>query len=160
MTVVYLGLGSNIGEKEDHMKKALELIGKSYTIQRSSPLYLTEPVGEIEQEWFLNSVVEIDTDIAPEKLLSSLKSIERKLGRKKTKENGPRIIDIDILFYGDQVLHTKNLIIPHPRLQARLFVLQPMMDVSPDFIHPVLKKSIRQLFEEQPWAEMVTPFKR
>jgi 2-amino-4-hydroxy-6-hydroxymethyldihydropteridine diphosphokinase len=122
-------------------------------------LYLTEPVGDVEQEWFLNCVVEMQTDVDPKKLLASFKSIERKLGRTKSVKNGPRIIDIDILFYGDQVLNTKNLVIPHPLLQKRLFVLQPMMDLNPDFLHPVLKKKIQELYTEQPWAEMVTPYK-
>jgi 7,8-dihydro-6-hydroxymethylpterin-pyrophosphokinase len=91
--------------------------------------------------------------------LSSIKSIERKLGRTKTVKNGPRIIDIDILFYGDCVVNIKNLVIPHPLLQERLFVLQPMMDLNPGFVHPVLKKTIQELYMHRPWAEMVTPYK-
>jgi 2-amino-4-hydroxy-6-hydroxymethyldihydropteridine diphosphokinase len=158
MPVVYLGLGSNIGKKEEHIKKALSLISKVYEVKRMSPLYLTEPVGNKEQEWFLNCVVELQTEVDPNKLLSSFKTIERKLGRTKGEKNSPRIIDIDILFYGDQVVNTKSLMIPHPLLHERLFVLQPLMDLIPDFYHPVLKKTIRQLFTEQPWAEIVTPY--
>jgi 2-amino-4-hydroxy-6-hydroxymethyldihydropteridine diphosphokinase len=159
MPIVFLGLGSNIGDKEEHIKKAVSFISDLYEVRRTSPLYLTEPVGNTEQEWFLNCVVEVQTDVDPKKLLSSFKSIERKLGRTKNEKNGPRIIDIDILFYGDQVVNTKNLVIPHPLLQQRLFVLQPMMDLNPDFFHPVFKKTIQELYAEQPWAEMVTPYK-
>ncbi len=107
-------------------------------------------MGIIEQDWFLNCVVEIETEIEPKQLLSSFKSIERKLGRAKNVKNGPRIIDIDILFYGNNIVKTKNLVIPHPLLHERLFVLQPMIDLNPDFIHPVLKKSIQELYKNHP----------
>jgi 2-amino-4-hydroxy-6-hydroxymethyldihydropteridine diphosphokinase len=122
-------------------------------------LYLTEPVGNIKQDWFLNCAIEITTDVDPYKLLSSLKSIERKLGRKKTVNKGPRIIDIDILFYDNQVLKTKTLVLPHPLLHQRLFVLQPMMDLKPHFIHPVLKKTIQELFENHHDSQKVILFK-
>ena len=159
MPRVFLGLGSNIGNKEDYINKALTLISKLYTVKKISHLYLTEPVGNIKQDWFLNCVVEIQTDVDPKKMLSSIKSIERKLGRTKTVKNGPRIIDIDILFYGDRVLKTKNLVIPHPLIQDRLFVLQPMMDINPGLIHPVLKRSIHDLYHDRLWAEKVTLYK-
>jgi 2-amino-4-hydroxy-6-hydroxymethyldihydropteridine diphosphokinase len=159
MPMVFLGLGSNIGHKEDHINKALAFISESYEVKKISHLYLTEPVGNIKQDWFLNCVVEIKTDLDPKKLLSCIKSIERNMGRTKTKKKGPRIIDIDILFYGDCVIETKYLVIPHPLIQERLFVLQPMMDVNPDFIHPVTKKSIRELYEDHPWTEKVTLYK-
>jgi 2-amino-4-hydroxy-6-hydroxymethyldihydropteridine diphosphokinase len=159
MTVVYLGLGSNMGKKEEHIKTAITYIDNLCKVKIVSPLYLTEPVGFPDQDWFLNCVIEVETDTDPQTLLSSLKSIERKLGRKKTVKNGPRSIDIDILFYGDQVVQTKNLMIPHPLLQERLFVLQPMMDLNPCFVHPVLHKTIQELYKEQPWAEIVTPYK-
>jgi 2-amino-4-hydroxy-6-hydroxymethyldihydropteridine diphosphokinase len=159
MPIVFLSLGSNIGDKEEHIRKALTLLANVCKVRRTSYLYLTEPVGYTEQDWFLNCVVEVETDVDPKKLLSSIKSIERKLGRKKTVKNRPRIIDIDILFYGDCVVNTKNLVIPHPLLQERLFVLQPMMDLNPGFVHPVLKKTIQELYMHRPWAEMVTPYK-
>ena len=159
MPIVFLSLGSNIDDREEHIRKALTLLANICKLRRTSHLYLTEPVGDTEQDWFLNCVAEVETDIDPKKLLSSIKSIERKLGRKKTVKNGPRIIDIDILFYGDCVLNTKNLVIPHPLLQERLFVLQPMMDLNPSFVHPVLKKTIQELYMHRPWAEMVTPYK-
>ena len=122
-------------------------------------MYLTEPVGNIEQDWFLNCVVEIQTEIEPKHLLSSFKSIERKLGRAKNVKNGPRSIDIDILFYGNNIVNTKNLVIPHPLLHERLFVLQPMIDLNPDFIHPVLKKSIQELYKNHLGKEKVLLYK-
>jgi len=147
MPVVYLGLGSNIGDKKRNITNALCLISEICEVKKKSRMYLTEPIGNIEQDWFLNCVVEIETEIEPKQLLSCFKSIERKLGRAKNVKNGPRIIDIDILFYGNKIVTTKNLVIPHPLLHERLFVLQPMIDLNPDFIHPVLKKSIQELYK-------------
>jgi len=159
MPTVFLGLGSNIGDKEDNINKALTFISEIYAVKKFSHLYLTEPVGNIKQGWFLNCVVEIQTDVDPKKLLFTIKSIQRKLGRRKTVKNGPRTIDIDILFYGDHVLNTKSLVLPHPSIQERLFVLQPMMDINPDLIHPVFKRSIHDLYHDHLWAEKVTLYK-
>lgn len=159
MLEVFLGLGSNIGNKEENINNSLKFISELYTVKKISHLYLTEPIGNVKQDWFLNCVVEIQTDVDPKKLLSSVKSIERKLGRIKTVKNGPRIIDIDILFYGDRVLKTKSLVIPHPSIQERLFVLQPMMDINPNLVHPVFKKSIHQLYHDRLWTEKVTLYK-
>jgi 2-amino-4-hydroxy-6-hydroxymethyldihydropteridine diphosphokinase len=159
MTVVFLSLGSNIGEKEDNIRKALCLISEIGEVKKTSHLYLTEPVGTIKQDWFLNCAVQIETDKNPQKLLTALKSIERKLGRVKTVKNGPRTIDIDILFYGDRIVKTAHLVIPHPFLQDRLFVLQPMMDLTPSFVHPLLKKSIQDLYTNHPKSQKVQRFK-
>jgi dihydroneopterin aldolase/2-amino-4-hydroxy-6-hydroxymethyldihydropteridine diphosphokinase len=159
MTIVYLGLGSNIPDKEEHLNTAILFLKEFCTVKAISPLYLTEPIGFPDQDWFLNCVIQIETNADPQTLLSNIKSIEQKLGRKKTIQNGPRTIDIDILFYGDLVVHTKQLVIPHPRLQDRLFVLQPMMDLNPSFLHPVLHKTIQELYDEHPWSEIVTPYK-
>jgi 2-amino-4-hydroxy-6-hydroxymethyldihydropteridine diphosphokinase len=157
--MIFLGLGSNIDDKEEHIRKALLSLSHICKIRRTSHLYLTEPVENTKQDWFLNCVVEVETDLDPNKLLSCIKSIERNMGRTKTEKKGPRIIDIDILFYGNHVIKTKDLVIPHPLIQERLFVLQPMMDINPDFVHPVLKKSIRELYETHPWAEKVMIYK-
>lgn len=159
MVEVYLGLGSNIGDKEGYLTKAVRLLSELYQIKKTSHLYLTEPVGGIKQEWFLNCVVEIETECDPKRLLSSLHSIERQCGRKKTVKNGPRTLDIDILFYGDQIIKIKALVVPHPQLHERLFVLRPMMDLNPSFIHPLLKKSIQEIIESHPWTKKVTLYK-
>ncbi|HVQ00952.1 MAG TPA: 2-amino-4-hydroxy-6-hydroxymethyldihydropteridine diphosphokinase [Candidatus Thermoplasmatota archaeon] len=159
MPLVYLGLGSNMGEKAARIKEALDRLAKVVVIQRVSPFYLTEPVDLKDQAWFVNCVVEAQTEKEPDQLLKALQAIEKAMGRKKTKDKGPRPIDIDLLFYDDRVVHQKNLVIPHPKLHARLFVLQPMMDLNPQFVHPVLKKTIKELYDEQPWAEIVTPYR-
>src|SRR4030042_2792233 len=159
LTVVFLGLGSNIGKKEANIKKALYLLSEIGEVKKTSHLYLTEPVGIIKQDWFLNCAVQIETNMDPQKLLTALKSIERKLGRIKTVKNGPRTIDIDILFYGDRIVKKTHLVIPHPFLQDRLFVLQPMMDLAPSFIHPLLKKSIQDLYTNHPKSQKVQRYK-
>jgi 2-amino-4-hydroxy-6-hydroxymethyldihydropteridine diphosphokinase len=147
MTRVLLGLGSNLGDKEKNIKDAITSISAFSIIKKKSHLYHTEPVGFADQPWFLNCAIEIETEVKPHELLSLVKSIEQKLGRKKTITHGPRQIDIDILFYGDFVLKTKDLVIPHPLIQDRLFVLQPLLDIDPFFIHPVQKKSIQELYK-------------
>lgn len=159
MTRVFLGLGSNIGEKQKNILRALRLISEFFSIKKKSHLYLTEPVGNTKQDWFVNCAIEIETNIPPHKLLSLLKSLEKKLGRTKMEKNGPRTIDIDILFYDDLRVKTKTLTIPHPHIQERLFVLQPLMDIDPYFQHPVLKKSVQELYRGRPWSEKVVLFK-
>ena len=145
MAKVYLALGSNVGNKLSNIKKAINHIKKSLKIKKISPIYKTEPVGYKKQDWFLNCVVEAETDKKPLELLAFLKSIERKLKRKRTIRYGPRIIDIDILFYDDKIIKSKNLQIPHPRMHKRLFVLMPFSKINPSFIHPKYKRTIMEL---------------
>lgn len=142
MADVFLGIGSNIGDKEDNIRKAVVMIKEKCKILKSSSLYETEPVGYKEQDWFLNCAVEIETKLEPLELLDFLQSIEKKLKRAKTIKNGPRTIDLDILFYGDKIVNEANLVIPHPRLHERLFVLEPLKEIASGFVHPVLKKRI------------------
>jgi len=159
MSVVYLSLGSNMGDKEDNIRKALKLIEDVDEIRKVSPLYQTEPMGFKNQSYFLNCVIEVQTNSNPEQMLLFLKSIEQKLGRINTVKNGPRIIDIDILLYDDFCIETDDIVIPHPRLHERLFVLIPLMDVNPDVIHPLLKKTVRELYDAIQHEEMVTLYK-
>jgi 2-amino-4-hydroxy-6-hydroxymethyldihydropteridine diphosphokinase len=159
MTRVFLGLGSNLGDKEKNIIEAITRISAFSTIKKKSHLYRTEPVGFIDQPWFLNCAIEIETEIPPHELLSRVKSIEQKLGRTKTFTHGPRQIDIDILFYGNLVLKTKDLVIPHPLIQGRLFVLQPLRDIDPFFIHPVKKKSIQELYKHHSATHTVQLYK-
>ncbi|HLG23706.1 MAG TPA: 2-amino-4-hydroxy-6-hydroxymethyldihydropteridine diphosphokinase [Candidatus Nanoarchaeia archaeon] len=148
MPQAFIGVGSNLGDKEQNIKKAVSEIKKiSKTIKLSS-LYKTEPVGFKEQDWFLNCALEIETKLAPADLLKSLKEIEKKMGREKTFKNGPRIIDLDMLFYGNTVLKNKTLKIPHPKIRERKFVLVPLNEIAPDFIHPKLKKKVNDLLKE------------
>ncbi len=146
MTIVFLGLGSNLGDKKENLKRAINLLEEKCKILKLSNLYKTEPVDYKKQDWFLNCVVKIGTELNAKKLLIFLQSIEKKLKRVKTIKNGPRTIDIDILFYDNKIINKPDLIVPHPRLHKRLFVLQPLKELCPDFIHPVLKKNVKELY--------------
>ena len=145
MVKVYLGLGSNLGNKSANLKKAIYYLKKNIEVVKISAFYKTEPVGYKNQDWFLNCVVEAEAEIKPLDLLKSLKSIEKKLKRVKTIKYGPRTIDIDILFYGDKIIKSKKLIVPHQRMHKRLFVIEPLSSINPNFVHPIIKKTIKEL---------------
>jgi len=146
--IVHICVGSNIGNKLINCKNGIsDLInyGKS-SIKDQSPFYKTEPVDYKDQEWFLNAVFLIETDYTPFQLLSILKNIEQKAGQKyKPIRFGPRILDLDIVLFDDLVINTDDLIIPHPRMHKRRFVLKPMCDINPFVMHPVLKKDMQSL---------------
>ncbi|MBU1992755.1 MAG: 2-amino-4-hydroxy-6-hydroxymethyldihydropteridine diphosphokinase [Patescibacteria group bacterium] len=131
MTEVYLGLGSNIGDREGNLEKACEMVG---ALKKSS-IHETEPFGVLDQPKFLNMVCKIETELSPRELLNHVKNIEKKIGRKKREKWGPREIDIDILFYGDIIVDEPDLQIPHPGISEREFVLKPLREIAPDKIH-------------------------
>jgi 2-amino-4-hydroxy-6-hydroxymethyldihydropteridine diphosphokinase len=134
---VYLSLGSNLGDRRANLKKALGLLGESVEIVKVSSVYDTEPVGVGEQPRFLNLMCRVNTDIGPMQLLSLIKGIEASMGRDLRLRNTPRIIDIDIILYGDTIMESPELIIPHPRMRERAFVLVPFAEISPQVVHPV-----------------------
>jgi len=142
---VYLALGSNMDDRLANLKQAIASLPPQMTVKKKSHVYETPPWGYEDQPKFLNQVLMAQTYLEPELLLRHLKRLEIALGRKATFRNGPRLIDIDILFYDDLVLETPDLIIPHPRLHERGFVLLPLMDIAPDLVHPLKKKSIREM---------------
>ena len=145
MQPVYIALGTNLGNRKKNLSDALAALSKELTLVKQSSIYETEPWGYLNQPRFLNMVAETDTSLLPQALLSYLKDIETQMGRQETFKNGPRIIDLDILFYGDRIINTKELVIPHPRIQERGFVLVPLNEIAKGFIHPVLKLTVQEM---------------
>ncbi|ABS35268.1 2-amino-4-hydroxy-6-hydroxymethyldihydropteridine diphosphokinase [Clostridium botulinum] len=149
MHTVYVAFGSNIGEKESYIKRALEKIEeRGMEIIKVSSIYETEPYGVLDQDSFLNGVVKIETNLTPEDLIGELLNIEKQLNRVRERRWGPRTIDLDIIFYDDLIINEKDLVIPHKDMENREFVLKPLCDIDENFIHPVLKKSVRELYDE------------
>jgi len=146
---VYLGIGSNIGKREEHISKAIKLITDhpNFELIKQSKVIETKPHGKTKQPKFLNTVIEIKTKLPAITLLQKLEAIEKNVGKKSSEKWGPREIDIDILFYGSHMIVEENLTIPHPLLTERDFVLKPLHEIAPKFIHPILGESISQLLK-------------
>jgi 2-amino-4-hydroxy-6-hydroxymethyldihydropteridine diphosphokinase len=148
---IVLGLGSNMGDREKHLREALvSLRQRQIAVLRSASLYLTEPRDYMDQPWFMNTVIEADTNLDPLSLLEGCLDVEHGAGRIRDEFRGPRPIDIDILFYGDQQIRTPKLIVPHPRYALRRFVLVPLAELEPDFRDPASHATIRELLEQCP----------
>lgn len=148
MVKVFISIGSNLGDRLRNIKSAIKELNKGFDKVKVSKIYETSPLINKNQPYFLNCVASIETFLSPHQLLRKLKSIEEEIGRKKSKKYAPRIIDLDILFYGKEVYNSQELKIPHPEIQNRKFVLKPMCDLEPNFIHPVLKKSVYKLLSD------------
>jgi 2-amino-4-hydroxy-6-hydroxymethyldihydropteridine diphosphokinase len=146
----YLGLGSNVEDKRENLRLArVWLQTPAARIIRESSIYRTSPVDYLEQDWFFNQVLAIETSLSPGELMAHCLNVESKIGRERTFDKGPRTIDIDLLFYESQVINRFDLVVPHPRIAERKFVLVPMAELVPDFVHPLLMKPIRTLLAER-----------
>lgn len=143
---IYLSLSTNLGEREENLNNAKTELEKAHVkIRQQSDIFETEPWGLTDQPWFLNQSLEIETSLTPSQLLSLINQIEKQMGRIRKEKYGPRLIDIDILLYGDETLDTPDLQIPHPELHNRNFVLAPLAQIAPNFIHPTLNIKIIEL---------------
>src|SRR5580692_12152698 len=159
MATTYLSLGSNKGDRAHYIARAMEaLLERGVHVMRQSRLYETEPVETTSKAWFLNCVIEAETELLPPQLMHTLLDIERSLGRRRRVLRGPRFIDIDILLYDDGVVSTGQLEIPHPRMAQRRFVLVPFAEIAPEARHPVFKKTIAELLEQTPDRSEIRPY--
>lgn len=156
MTTTYIALGSNMGDRLNYLEKALSCFKQYHQLElkKASSVYETPPWGKTDQSPFLNCVLEIDTSFTPQMLLETLREIERQLGRERKEKWGPRTIDLDILLYGDEIINTTDLTIPHPRMSQRAFVMIPLIEIAPDLIHPVFKKTMKELADLLPKENM------
>lgn len=150
MTLAYIAVGSNLGNREDLLIQARQLLSALEKVQfvAGSKIYETDPVGGPSQGKYLNAVWEIETTLPAKQLLEALLEIEKKLGRVRSERNAARTIDLDILFYNETTIDEPGMTIPHPRLHEREFVLKPLMDLCPEWVHPRLKKTVKELYEK------------
>lgn len=155
LNTVFLSLGTNIGDRRSNLRTARFSINAQVQIESCSHIYETPPWGYIHQTPFYNQVIKGTTQLSPVDLMKFLKQVESDLGRIPTFQNGPRIIDIDILFYNDLVLEKESLVIPHPRMHDRVFVWLPLADIAPNLIHPVLKRSVSDVLGDLETADII-----
>lgn len=153
--VAYLSIGSNLGNRENNVREAIERLESIGTVMSTSSLYETEPVEFIDQPMFLNAAVKFSTSRSPMELITRLLQIEKGMGRERTQKKGPRTIDLDILLFGEQVINTSELTIPHPSMHQRRFVLEPLAEIAPEVNHPLLKANIRELLQQLPEGQAV-----
>jgi 2-amino-4-hydroxy-6-hydroxymethyldihydropteridine diphosphokinase len=156
----YLSLGSNIGDREAQLREAVTQLGALGRVAALSSFYETEPVEFTEQAWFLNCALAIETAEAPQELMAEILRIEEQMGRRRVQNKGPRSIDIDILLFNNEIIDSKELTIPHPAMQQRRFVLEPLAEIAPDVVHPILRKTIQALLDALPEGQLTRRMKR
>lgn len=146
----YLSLGSNLGDRVANLREAIRRLGRLGNVKQVSSFYETEPVEFTQQPWFVNCAVELQTALSPRDLLNGMLAIEQVMGRERVQPKGPRLIDLDILLFGDTVIHEPGLTIPHPAMHERRFVLEPLVEIAPQITHPLLKRSAADLLQSLP----------
>ncbi len=155
---VYLSLGSNVGDRQANLGKAVERLERKGRVVSVSSFYETEPVEFTHQAWFLNCAVSVETAETPEQLMATILQIEQEMGRQRVQPKGPRTIDIDILLIGDKVIDSPELTVPHPAMHKRRFVLEPLAEIAPTVLHPILKKTILELLRVLPSGQTVRKY--
>lgn len=158
--LAYLSLGSNLGNREAQLREAEQRLSNLGRITAVSSYYETEPVEFINQPWFLNAALALETNLTPHELVHSILQIEREMGRERVQKKGPRSIDIDILLFGDSIINSAELTIPHPAMHHRRFVLEPLAEIVPEARHPLQKKTVRDLLDALPEGPLVRRFQK
>jgi 2-amino-4-hydroxy-6-hydroxymethyldihydropteridine diphosphokinase len=153
--LVYLSLGSNVGDREAQLREAEKRLSKLGRVVAISSFYETEPVEFTEQPWFLNCAVKLETSLAPEELMAAILGIEEEMGRRRVQDKGPRSIDIDILLFADAIVESSEVTIPHPAMHRRRFVLEPLAEIAPEALHPLLNQTIGELRDRLPPGQSV-----
>ena len=155
LNLAYLSLGSNMGDRETHLHEAIARLQSEGRVVSVSSFYETEPVEFTEQAWFLNCALTLETTRTPQQVMSAILTIEQEMGRQRIQKKGPRMIDIDILLFSDQIIDSPDLTVPHPAMQNRRFVLEPLAEIAQGVRHPVLKKTIRESLDALPAGQTV-----
>jgi 2-amino-4-hydroxy-6-hydroxymethyldihydropteridine diphosphokinase len=155
MALAYLSLGSNLGDPDSEIRGAIRRLAAVGRVASVSSFYETEPVELIHQPWFLNCAVALETEKTPQALMGEILQIEEQMGRRRIQKKGPRCIDLDILLFGNEVIESPGLTIPHPAMQERRFVLQPLAEIAPEAWHPALGKTVRELLAALPAGQIV-----
>ena len=153
--LVYISLGSNLGDRFGNLRAATERLGEAGFVTAKSGFYETEPVELRDQPWFLNCVIALETSLTPVELLKKVLAIEQEMGRVRTRDKGPRLIDIDILLFGDKIVEERGLKIPHPAMRQRRFVLEPLAEIAPEVVHPQMRRTARELLAALPAGQLV-----
>ena len=153
--IVYLSLGSNLGDRSLNLHQAIEKLGELGKVAAVSSFYDTEPIELTAQPWFLNCVAKLDTEKMPRQLMAAILAIEQEMGRQRKQQKGPRTIDIDILLFGSSIINIPSITVPHPKLHQRRFVLEPLAEIAPEVRHPVLKRTAREMRDALPAGQTV-----